>query len=731
MPTLTPRLPATGAWSGLAGGLIVGTISVVMAVSFTALLLPGPLASHLAQGLALALISTALNTSLIGLFASVPGTVGGTQSVPVAILATMSGTIANSLTGRASEASLFATVLVALGLGTIATGGALYLLGHWRAGRLVRFLPYPVLGGVLAGSGWLLAKGAFGIMLAGANAWQEPLRWAPAVIWALLMLLVNRRAPHPLVMLAFVAIGIAAFHVIAHLLGWTTGSLAGSGWLLRAPGEAKFAPLPVAIEWPAVQWKELPRVAGEMATLPLVTAIALLLNGAGLETATGRSVDLDRELRAAGIANLASGVSGGLPGYQQLGLSAMNVRAGAGTRWVGAWAALLAMTALVVGAGALAWIPRAVLGALLLFMALAMARDWVLQSWGRLSALDHGIVALIVGVTVLVGFLPAVISGLVAAVALFAVNYGRIDPVRNDFSAGEYGSRVTRSTRQRSELSKRGGTIRVLELQGFLFFGVADRLLLRARTQLESGRDPALRFLVLDCRRVTGVDSSVAQSLSRLHALLASHDAELVVTQAAAGVCAQLAAAGLVESRGGYSLFPSLDLGLEWCETQLLRDAGALAPTSSEHGGVTSLRDLFTAHLGEAAGEQLWSRLKRIELQPGETLISRGAAADDLYFLESGSLSALGGRADDAPVRLETSREQGAVIGEVGFYLQTARTAGVVADERSVVYCLTAPALAGLERDAPDAAAALHRLIAGRLAARVAHLVTVVDALER
>ncbi|MCC7143700.1 MAG: SLC26A/SulP transporter family protein [Candidatus Eisenbacteria bacterium] len=739
----------TGAWSGLPGGLIVGTVSVVMAVSFAALLFPGPLAPHLAQGLALALIATALNTTAIGLFASLPGTVGGTQSVPVAILATMSGAVVTSLSGRVSDEALFSTVAVVLGLGTVWTGVVLILLGHWRAGRMVRFLPYPVIGGVLAGSGWLLAKGAFGIMLAGSNAGQEPLRWAPAVIWALVMLLLSRRASHPLLMLAAVVVGIVTFHGVARALGWTTPALADAGWLLRVPGAASIAPLPAAIDWSAVDWTALRRVAGEMATMPIVTAVALLLNGAGLETATGRSVDLDRELKAAGVANLASGTLGGLPGYQQLGLSAMNVRAGARTRWVGAWAGLLATLTLLFGASALASIPRAVLGALLLFVALSMARDWIVQSWGRLSALDHGIVVLIVGVTVLVGFLPGVICGLVAAVALFAVNYGRIDPVRNDLSAVRYGSRVSRSSAERSELSRCGGAIRVLELQGFLFFGVADRLLARAREQLESAPGPDLRFLILDCRRVTGVDSSVAQSFARLHSFLSRHQVDLVLTHAASGVRAQFEAGSLPEMREGYRQFANLDLGLEWCENQLLREAESRAVESragesqeaesrmgesrAAHSAWTtprSLRELLSRQLGVAGTDRLWASLERKVLRAGDRLVTHGDPADDLYFLESGALSALREKTGQAPIRLETSREPGAVLGEVGFYLRATRTAAVVADEPTVVYRLASGELTRLEREAPEIAAALHRLVAERLAARVAHLVTVVDALE-
>ena len=64
--------------------------------------------------------------------------------------------------GHAAEAPV--TVMVALIAGTLITGVALYLLGVLKAGRWIRFVPYPVIAGFMAASGWLLASG--GIRLA-------------------------------------------------------------------------------------------------------------------------------------------------------------------------------------------------------------------------------------------------------------------------------------------------------------------------------------------------------------------------------------------------------------------------------------------------------------------------------------------------------------------------------------------------------------------------------------
>jgi SulP family sulfate permease len=85
---------------------------------------------------------------------------------------------------------------------------------------------------------------------------------------------------------------------------------------------------------------------------------------------------------------------------------------------------------------------------------------------------------------------------------------------------------------------------------------------------------------------------------------------------------------------------------------------------------------------------------------------------------------------DRIPVRLQTMAG-GHVVGEIGFYLGQQRTASVVADEDCVIYRLTREALAQMERDEPQAASALHRIIVQLSAQRITHLIRAVEDLQR
>lgn len=102
----------------------------------------------------------------------------------------------------------------------------------------------------------------------------------------------------------------------------------------------------------------------------------------------------------------------------------------------------------------------------------------------------------------------------------------------------------------------------------------------------------------------------------------------------------------------------------------------------------------------------------------------------DLYFVETGQVTA---RVEDPgrePVRLETM-QGGRVVGEIGFYLGNPRTAAVVTDEPSTIYRLSRSALQQMEKTDPEVASTFHQIIVHLVTERLTHLINTVQALER
>lgn len=715
--------------ASLTAGVIVGLLEILLAISFAALIFAGPLSTFVANGIGLILLASIITITTISLFTSLPGVVGGSQDIPPAILAVIAASIANTLSATNDEQEVFLTVVATIGITALVTGIFLWGLGQFKLSGLVRFLPYPVVGGFLAGTGWLLASGAISTMAdskLNTTLFQPELlvRWLPGLFFAIALFFILNRIKHSLVIPGMVAGGILLFYLITMLAGNSPAALTAQGWLLGPfPSGGLWQPFSLT-DLNRVQWSIIGGQAVNIATIVIMSAIALLLNATGLEIATRHDMNLNHELKTAGIANFAAGLMGGLVGYHQLSISAMNHKLGANGRLPGLLAAVLCLIALLFGASALSFFPKVVLGGLLLYLGFSFLVEWVYDAWFKLPRLDYFVVILILLVTAFVGFLEAVGVGLITAVILFVINYSRIDIIRHELSGATQHSRVTRPPRQQEILNKHGEQRYILQLQGFIFFGTADNLLKTIRARLDNPHLPPPQYIILDFRRVTAIDSTASLSFNRLKQLSEAQEITLVLAAMSSNMQQQLQKSGF--GPGAYiHIAPDLDRGLEWCEQQLLQqlDPNPAIPEK--------LWQQLQALLTESSKiEELMTYLERQEVPIGHHLIHQGDSPDALYFIESGQVTAQLERPDQQPIRLQTMRG-GHIVGEIGFYLEQQRTAAVIADEPSVIYRLSLDTLEQMETKDPEIASTLHQLIIHRLAERVNHLVQALNALQR
>ena len=132
----------------LTSGVLMGITEVMFALSLGSLIFSGELAPFLPYGIGMALVSATV--MLIGLSAasSVPGVIGSTQDSAAVILAVIAAGLAGTLSAAGAQDKL-TTVLVSIAVTTLLTGILFLALGLYKLGKLVRFIPYPVVGGFL------------------------------------------------------------------------------------------------------------------------------------------------------------------------------------------------------------------------------------------------------------------------------------------------------------------------------------------------------------------------------------------------------------------------------------------------------------------------------------------------------------------------------------------------------------------------------------------------------
>ena len=158
--------------------------------------------------------------------------------------------------------------------------------------------------------------------------------------------------------------------------------------------------------------------------------IGTLLNASGLEMATGREIDSDRELRGVGIANLAAVPFGGMIGYNILSMTLFARALGLRGPVPGLAVAAVAVGALFFGAGLLSMLPIGIFVGVLTFLGFDLLDTWIRIERRRLPLRDYAIVLVILAVAATVGFLQALAVGLLAAVVLFVIAYSGVDVLR-------------------------------------------------------------------------------------------------------------------------------------------------------------------------------------------------------------------------------------------------------------------------------------------------------------
>jgi len=708
---------------GLTSGVLMGFTEVIFALSLGSLIFSGELAPYLPYGIGIALVTAALMVIGTSLTSSVPGVIGSTQDSPSVILAVIAAGLVGTLSA-AGVADKLTTVLVAIAAATLLTGLFFLALGFFRLGGLVRFVPYPVVGGFLAGTGWLLVQGSFGVMagfpltLRNVPALLQPdqlILWVPGVLFALVLFFGLRRIRHFLAMPAILIGAIVVFYLALWVTGTSIGEAIKQGLLLgEVSGGAVWQPLALK-NLLAANWAAILGQSGNIAITLVLSVVGLLLNASALELAIRQDVDLNRELRAAGFANILSGLGGGMVGYHALSLSTLSYRIGARGRLPGLLAGAICAVILLAGSALLAFFPKPIVGGLLFFLGLDFFVEWVIVAWRRLSRAEYAIVLLILVVIGATNFLIGVGVGLVAMIVLFVLSYSRINVVHHALSGAEMNSNVERCAYHRRVLTDLGRHIYVLELQGFIFFGTANALLEQIRARVADTEKPRGRYIILDFRRVTGLDSSGVLSFVKGRQLAEAQGITLVLTHLSERIQRQFELGGLFANGEGVHIFPDLDHGLEWCEERLLE----IEQITTLHVPVTLGAQLADSGFEKANTARLMEFLERVSVEEGEYLIRQGEEADELYFIERGTVSVYLEMEGGERVRLQTLG-LGTAVGELGLYLGTTSTASVIADSPVTAYRLTRTALSEMKEREPALAATFHEFVAYLLSERLA-----------
>ena len=675
----------------IGGGVSAMLVALPSAIAFGVTIFAPLGGSYAAQGA----IAGILGATALGLVTPVLGGTNRLISAPCAPAAAVLSALAIELVRRGIAPEAVALMLAIVALLTAAlqiTFGAVGL------GRLIKYMPYPVVSGYLSGVGLLIIIAQLPKLLGapkGTPLWEaltSPSAWqwhgivVGAVTVGVMLIAPKLTKALPATILGLVA-GVATYFAFA-LADRSMLSLAGNAAVVGplvagSTGGGFFTAIAGRVQ--AVRTLHLAEVTTLIVpalSLAVLLSIDTLKTCVVVDAITRSRHDSNRELIGQGFGNLASTLIGGMPGAGQMGATLVNISSGAKTRLSGTIEGVATLVAFLALGSLLAWIPIAALAGILIVVGVRMFDVRSLQFLkSRSTILDFVVIVSVVIVAETVSLIAASGVGVGLAILLFIREQVRGSVVRRKSYGNRIFSKQVRLKDEMEALEQRGDATAIFELQGSLFFGTTDQLYTALEPELKTRK-----YLILDMRRVQSVDVTAAHILEQVEDMMRERNGRLLFSNLPRGrnVEEYLGQVGFTGEHA-VQLFGELDEALEWVEEQVIAEAHLeklLRPALALHE-----IELFRGRKAETLAE-LEACMEARQFPPGARIFSAGDTGDELFLIRRGAVRIvlpMGG----APAHHLATFRRGDFFGEMAFLDRHPRSADAVAERETDLFVLS------------------------------------------
>lgn len=607
--------------------------AIAYGVSVYALL--GP--AYIAYGVYTGIVGAIVLGFVASIFNGAPRLISSPCAPAGAVLAALVTGLLNGDSAAAPERiiALVALVAVLSAMLQVAYG----LVG---GGRLIKYIPYPVVSGYLSGVGVLIFisqvpkfLGLVGERISPPALWSGPAIVVGMVTIAGVLLAprFTRAIPATIIGLATGMLAYFAIALVRPELLRLTGNPLLIGPLMDNASDLYSR---AATSWRALgglHWADLGTLVMPALTLSVLLSIDTLKTCVVVDSLTRKRHNSDRTLIGQGTGNLVSALLGGMPGAGMMGATLVNVESGGRSRRSGMLEGGFVLIAALLLANWLAWVPVATLAGILIVVSVRMF-DWkslhLLRQ--KSTVLDFAVIATVVVVAVSVNLIAAAGAGVALAMLLFIREQIRGSVIHRKNTADHFSSTQHRLPDDQALLQQHGQCITICELEGNLFFGTTEQL----RAELTPGLKQC-RWLIFDLRRVQSMDYTAAHLFAELQARLARRGGSLLFSRLPANRNLQVYFNHIELSgpRGIGPKFESLDEALQWAEDQLLDE---LRPALPQDESLLDLADFelcrdFVADQSLAALEAC---AEPHSYAAGEVVFSAGEVSDALLLIRRG-----------------------------------------------------------------------------------------------
>ena len=668
------------------GGLTSSLIAVAYGLTFTNLIFSGHAKPWIGYGLESTFITMAILAGVMALRSSLPFVIAGPDGATSAVTAVLVAAFLARLDEIGEPDDLLAPVMILLALSTALTGLVSWLIGIFRLSNAIRFIPYPVIGGFLAATGFLMLNGAIKIVIDRyIENWllSYPLdtnvipKLGASLIIFIAILLGQRLWKSPYAMPTIIMLSVLIGNAALYISGMSLEHAQAAGWFVHPPRDVNLVTTWDWIDLVNFPWKLLPSISGDIIAMIFVTTVSSLLNTNGIELLAKKDADLKQELESIGLANILSALCGGYIGCASINRTNLNYCTGARGRLSGLVVAAISLSIIFFGTSFTSYIPKFVLGGLLLNLGAGLVNKWVVESKKMLAGLEYVVLLTVMIVILKWGFIAGVIIGILIGCATFAYGASRANAIKFCFDGSEYSSSLDRSSEEIAILAKHKRDIQGFILQSYLFFGSANFLYESIKKLISSNQE--CRFLIFDFKLVHGLDSSAIHSFRQIKRIADELSLTLVFVNLSKSQIEDFKQ--IITDKD--LIIDNLDKALEICENDVVKHYLSSNMASSQISG------WLECALGDKElADRLCSLCERREYKKNDLIALQGALADSMHFILSGRLAVIIKLDDGSSTRVRSLGHH-TTVGEMGLLTGESRSATIKAEEDSIVYQLS------------------------------------------
>ncbi|MFQ5864332.1 MAG: SulP family inorganic anion transporter [bacterium] len=683
------------------GGIATSVIALPLAIAFGVVAFAPLGEEYIAQGALTGLYGVIVAGILTSLFGGTPGQI----SVPTAPMSVMVTSIIATLLKDPEIAALGdsqITIILILVSMTIFLAALLQLiLGAIGGGKLIKFIPYPVIAGFMNGIAIIIFLGQlrplFGVpkdtslatILTGNVGFQHEtlIVGAVTIIAMLSAKKLTKAIPSSLVGLLG---GVLTYLILGKIFNPALLQIEGNSLII--------GPIPSAFPTPKqvmnflslsnqIPLQKLTLLIIPALTLSVLASIDTLLTSVVTDMVTRSKHNSTKELFGQGLGNIASAAFGGLPVAGSTLATLVNVNSGARTALGGLVNSLTVLLVVLFLGSLVQWIPMAVLAGILLITAVSMVEYESINLSLKKSALGNLVVIVAVTViTVAIDLIVAVLIGLIITAFLFIKEQISKTIVRRIYTGNLVHSKKIRSRQAMRILEEKGHLIKIYELTGSLFFGTCDKLLSEIEKELDSF------CIILDLKRVHTIDLTGAQLLKQIVDRVHEKGNHLLISyldipgdQDKERMRVLMDDVGVIRAIGKEFIFPDTDHAQEWVEDALIQrelEAALIQKQRLALKNLSTFKDLTEEQL-----ELVRKHMHPMQYQKSDIVFKEGEPGDKIYFILSGGVSVLASISENGRDRRLATFGEGVFFGDMAILENQPRSATVRADsETDVLY---------------------------------------------